>query len=138
MSKILGIDYGKKRIGIAQTDDCQIIASALTTVSTSCFFSFCKKFFFQNLVEKIVVGMPYTLAGNFNLLEYDILCFLKKFSSNFPKVFIERIDERFTSKIAAHSLFINRISKKKRKNKNLINEISATLILQTYLEKIKK
>lgn len=137
MKKILALDYGEKRTGIAQTDDNQIIASGLTTVKTHEIFDFFNQFLSKNFVEKMIVGIPKTLSGKLNLIEFDIIIFLKQFSNQFPQILIERIDERFTSKIAIQSLFLNGISKKKRQNKKLIDEISATLILQSYLEREK-
>lgn len=137
MGKILAIDYGKKRIGIAETDDCKMIASGLTTIKNSSFFDFFTQFLIKNSVEELVVGSPKTLLGKFNFIEVQILFFLKKFSNRFPKIPIERIDERFTSKIAIQSLLFSGISKKKRKDKSLIDEISATLILQSYIDRKK-
>lgn len=135
MGKILALDYGKKKIGIAQTDEEQIIASGLVTVETNKIFDFINYFISKNSIEKIVIGMPKTLSDDLNLIEKDIIKFIKKIAIQLPNILIERIDERFTSKIAAQSLFLNKISKKKRKNKKLIDEISAILILQSYLEK---
>lgn len=130
--KIIAIDYGKKRIGIAETDDNQIIASGLTTISTPKIFNFFNTFFYSNYVEQIVVGIPITLSGKLNLIELDILIFLKKFQKKFPKIAISRIDERFTSKIAMQSLSLIGISTKK---KELIDKISAILILQSFLSR---
>lgn len=130
IGKIIGLDYGKKRIGIAETDDQQIIATGLTTIATSQIFNFLNIFFDKNYVENIVIGIPKTLSGKLNLIELDILIFLKKFKKKFPKINIIRIDERFTSKIAIQVLSLIGISSKK---KSLIDKISAVLILQSYL-----
>lgn len=129
MKKILGLDYGEKRIGIAETDNCQIIANGLTTVKTSSFFIFFTEFIIKNSVEKIIVGMSKNLANNFNSIESKIFIFLKKFINIFPKIPVYRVDERFTSKIAYQSLYLNKMSKKKK----LIDQVSAALILQSYL-----
>lgn len=130
IGKIIALDYGKKRIGIAETDDKQIIATGLTTISTEKIFNFLNIFFYKNYVQTIVVGMPKTLSGQLNLIELDILFFLKQFKKKFPQISIKRIDERFTSKIASQSLSLIGISTKK---KELVDKISAVLILQSYL-----
>ena len=136
MGKFLGLDYGIKRIGIAHSDDNKIIANSLITIKKKFFFDFLLDFNLKNSIEKIIVGLPKNLLGDFNKIEYEILLFLKEISYKFPSIGIDRIDERFTSKIAITSLHLNNISKKKRSNKNLIDKISATLILQSYLDKM--
>lgn len=136
IGKIIALDYGKKRIGIAQTDENQIIANGLTTISTSKIFKFLNVFFSKNYVKKIIVGMPKTLSGKLNVIEVDIIAFLNIFQKKFPKIIIKRIDERFTSKIATQSLFL--LNKFSIKQKKLIDQISATLILQSYLDIKKK
>ncbi|WP_313502979.1 Holliday junction resolvase RuvX [Kaistella carnis] len=138
MSQILAIDYGRARCGLAVTDDMQIIASGLETVPTKEIFSFLKKYFQENTVEQIVVGLPTDLKGNLNEVEVEILKFLEKFKSQFPTVEIARFDERFTSKMASFFISQSGKSKKKREEKGLIDKVSATLILQNYLEQIKR
>ncbi|WP_312819835.1 Holliday junction resolvase RuvX [Kaistella carnis] len=138
MSQILAIDYGRARCGLAVTDDMQIIASGLETVPTKEIFSFLKKYFQENTVEQIVVGLPTDLKGNLNEVEVEILKFLEKFKSQFPTVEIARFDERFTSKMASFFISQSGKSKKKREEKGLIDKVSATLILQNYLEHIKR
>ena len=138
MSQILAIDYGRARCGLAVTDDMQIIASGLETVPTKEIFSFLKKYFHENTVEQIVVGLPTDLKGNLNEVEVEILKFLEKFKSQFPTVEIARFDERFTSKMASFFISQSGKSKKKREEKGLIDKVSATLILQNYLEQIKR
>lgn len=138
MSQILAIDYGRARCGLAVTDDMQIIASGLETVPTKEIFSFLKKYFQENTVEQIVVGLPTDLKGNLNDVEVEILKFLEKFKSQFPTVEIARFDERFTSKMASFFISQSGKSKKKREEKGLIDKVSATLILQNYLEQIKR
>ena len=138
MSQILAIDYGRARCGLAVTDDMQIIASGLETVPTKEIFSFLKKYFQENTVEQIVVGLPTDLKGNLNEVEVEILKFLEKFKSQFPTVEIARFDERFTSKMASFFISQSGKSKKKREEKGLIDKLSATLILQNYLEQIKR
>ena len=105
MSQILAIDYGKARCGIAVTDDMQIIASGLDTVPNRDIFTFLKKYFSENSVEQIVIGLPTDLKGNLNEVEVHILKFIEKFRTEFPTVEVVRFDERFTSKMA--SFFIS-------------------------------
>ena len=134
MGKIMAIDYGKKRCGIAVTDDMQIIASGLETIETSDIFEFLKKYFVENQVDSIVVGLPTDLKGNLSEVETEILKFLERFKSEFPKVEIHRFDERFTSKMASFFISQSGKSKKKREEKGLIDKVSATIILQNFLE----
>lgn len=134
MGQIMAIDYGKKRIGVAVTDDMQIIASGLDTVETAKIFDFLKKYFSENQVETIVVGLPTDLKGNLSEVETDIKKFIEHLNREFPNILVERLDERFTSKIA--SMFISQSgkSRKERQSKELIDKVSATIILQNFLE----
>ncbi|HOB23368.1 MAG TPA: Holliday junction resolvase RuvX [Kaistella sp.] len=134
MGKIMAIDYGKKRCGIAVTDDMQIIASGLETIETSDIFEFLKKYFVENQVDSIVVGLPTDLKGNLSEVETEILKFLERFKSEFPEVEIHRFDERFTSKMASFFISQSGKSKRKREEKGLIDKVSATIILQNFLE----
>ncbi len=134
MSQILAIDYGRARCGIAVTDDMQIIASGLDTVPTKDIFVFLKKYFIENVVEQIVVGLPTDLQGNLNDVEVHILKFIDQFKSEFPTVEVDRFDERFTSKMASFFISQSGKTKKKREEKGLIDKVSATIILQNYLE----
>ena len=138
MGQILAIDYGKARCGIAVTDDFQIIASGLPTVETKNIFQFLKKYFSENSVESIVVGLPTDLQGNLNEIEKEILKFLEKFRIEFTDIEVHRFDERFTSKMASFFISQSGKSKKKREEKGLIDKVSATLILQNYLEQKQK
>lgn len=133
MGKVLAIDYGKKRCGIAVTDDLQIIASGLTTVETSKLIPFLKDYVSQNDVELFVVGEPKQMNNQPSESEVLIKPFLEKLIKTFPNTPIKRVDERFTSKMAVQSMLASGLKKKKRQNKALIDEISATIILQTYL-----
>lgn len=137
MGQIIAIDYGKRRTGIATTDDLQLIASGLTTVETAELIPFLKNYISQNHVESLVAGYPIDLRGNISEVETDISDFLKLFKKEFPTIEIFRIDERFTSKIA--SFFINQSgkNKKQRQSKALIDKVSATIILQNFLEQRK-
>jgi len=134
MAQILAIDYGKARCGLAATDDFQIIASGLETVETKNIFYFLKIYFSENNVEALVVGLPTDLKGNLNEIEIHILKFIEKFQLQFPEITIHRFDERFTSKMASFAISQSGKSKKKREEKGLIDKISATIILQNFLE----
>lgn len=134
MGQILAIDYGKARCGIAATDDFQIIASGLPTVENKNIFVFLKKYIAENNVEAIVVGLPTDLKGNLNDVETDILKFLENFKAEFPAVEVHRFDERFTSKMASFAISQSGKTKKKREEKGLIDQVSATIILQNFLE----
>ncbi|MXO32346.1 MULTISPECIES: Holliday junction resolvase RuvX [Apibacter] len=135
MSKILAIDYGEKRSGLAETDDMQIVASGLAGIMTSNLIPFLEKYMAENSVEKIIIGLPVRLNGELSDVEISIQKLIKKITSLFPNIPIERVDERFTSKIASHFISLSGKNKKNRENKHLLDEVSATLILQTYLEK---
>lgn len=133
MKKIMAIDYGRKRTGIAVTDDLQLIASGLTTVDTQILFTFLEKYFLENPVEKILVGLPVKWDGSPTDATPLVEAFIEKFSKTFPTLPIKTVDERFTSKIALQSLIESGVKKKKRQNKALVDEVSATLMLQEYL-----
>ena len=137
MARLLAIDFGTKRTGIAITDEMQIIASGLTTVSPKDLISFLKDYFAKEDVELIVIGEPKQKDGTHSDVEVCIKNFIIKLVKAFPTLIIERMDERFTSKIALKTMIESGLSKKKRQNKSLVDEISATIILQDYL-KIKQ
>lgn len=134
MGQIIAIDYGKARCGIAATDDMQIIASGLNTVQTSLLIEFLKKYFNENKVDEVVVGLPVDLKGNISEVETDILKFIEIFQKEFPTVKVNRFDERFTSKMASFFISQSGKSKKQRQEKGLIDKVSATIILQNFLE----
>jgi putative Holliday junction resolvase len=133
MSQILAMDYGAKRTGIAVTDDMQIIASGLTTVATESLLDFLDSYVKKEKVELFLIGEPKQRDNSPSDIEYEIRPFLKKLSAKFPDIPIERVDERFTSKMAFQTMIDSGMSKGKRKNKALVDEISATIILQSYL-----
>ena len=135
MSKIISIDYGLKRIGIAITDELKMFAFGLTTVSNFDIISFLKKTINEEEVDTIVIGKPLQSNNNPSEIEDQILLFIKKLKKIFPKIIITRYDERFTSLIAKQTISNSGINKKKRMNKSLVDKISATIILQSYLEK---
>lgn len=133
MGRILAIDFGKVRTGIAVTDELQLIASGLETVATKDLITFLKNYTTTEQVELFVVGEPKQMNNEPSESEALIIPFLEKLTKAFPKIPIERVDERFTSKMAFQTMIDSGLSKKKRKNKALVDEISATLILQSYL-----
>ena len=137
VGRIIAIDYGKVRTGIAVTDELQIIASALTTVATKELLCFLKDYSREESIEKIVVGEPKQMNNTASESEVFILPFLKNLAVTFPEISVERQDERFTSKMAFQTIIDSGIKKKQRKNKSLVDKISATIILQTYLNRIQ-
>lgn len=137
MPRIIAIDYGKKRTGLAVTDDFQIIASGLTTIETSSIFSFLTAYFKQENVCKALIGLPKQMDGTLSEIAHEIEKFVEKFQSLFPNIEVIRVDERFTSKIAFQSMIDSGMKKSKRKNKATIDEIAATIMLQDYLVRYK-
>jgi len=133
MARILAIDYGKKRTGIAVTDELQIIASGLTTVETKALIQFLKDYTSKEKVELFLVGEPKQMDNTASESELLIQPFLVKLEKQFPNIPVIRVDERFTSKMAFQTMIDSGLKKQQRKNKALIDEISATLILQSYL-----
>lgn len=133
MPRILAIDFGTKRTGIAVTDALQIIASGLTTVDTKTLLPFLKDYLKQEDVELLLVGEPKQMDNTPSESEAHILPFVSKLQKMFPNIPIKRVDERFTSKMAFQTMIDSGLKKSQRKNKALVDEISATLILQSYL-----
>lgn len=133
MGRILAIDYGTKRTGLAVTDEMQIIASGLTTVETKTLVFFLKNYIATENVEKFVVGLPKQMDNTASESEVHIQKFLNQLVKAIPHIPVERVDERFTSKMAFQTMIDSGLKKKQRQNKALIDEISATLILQSYL-----
>jgi len=133
MPRIIALDYGEKRTGIAVTDELQLIASGLTTVATADLLTFLDKYFAAEDVALIVIGLPMRLNNTPSESEQFITPFIKKLKHKFPDLPIKRIDERFTSKMAFQTMIDSGLSKKKRRDKALVDEISATIILQSYL-----
>ena len=137
MGRILAIDYGKKRVGIAVTDPLQLIANKLTTVATPELFQFLKDYFQKEKVEKIVIGYPLQLNNQPSESVKYINPFLRKFQKLYPEMPVEQVDERFTSKIAFQTMIDAGLKKKDRQNKGTIDAVSATIILQSYMEQQK-
>ena len=133
MARILAIDFGTKRTGIAVTDELQLIASGLTTVETPKLLKFLKDYFLAENVSLVLVGQPLQKDGTPSDVEEEIQKFLEIFEKNFQEMPVKIVDERYTSKMAFQTMIDSGLSKKKRRNKALIDEISATIILQEYL-----
>ena len=134
MGCLIALDFGEKRTGIAHTDPFQIIASGITTLPPNETLIFLEKYILKNDVEAIIVGQPKQKDGSFSNIETLILKFIAKIQNKISNIKIIRHDERYTSKIASQVIIDSGIKKNKRKNKSLIDQISATIILQSYLE----
>ncbi len=134
MSRILAIDFGSKRCGIAVTDSLQMIGTGLKTIAPEELIPFLKKYTSEEEVECLVVGEPLQKDGTASSIETEIQAFLKKLKTTLPELKINRYDERFTSKMAFQSMIDSGLKKKARQNKALVDEISATIILNDYLE----
>ena len=134
--RILAIDYGTKRCGIAVTDELKLIASPLTTVEASELLDFLQQYCQTESVERIIVGLPKQTSGELSESETAITTFIERLQEKLPEIPISRYDERFTSKIASHILVESGTKKKKRQDKALLDKISATLILQDYLSSL--
>lgn len=135
MARILALDYGQKRTGIAVTDELQIIASGLTTVPTDELMEFLKDYTGKENVELILIGEPKQMNNKASESEVFIEKFIEKYKTEIPGIPFKRVDERFTSKMAFQTMIDSGLKKQQRKNKALVDEISATLILQSYLNK---
>ena len=133
MPRILAIDYGQKRTGIAVTDELQIIASGLTTIPSETAIAFLKNYFSTENVNTVLVGEPKQMNGEPSQSAEIIDKFVATFKSNFPEMKLVRVDERFTSKMAFQTMIDSGLNKKQRQNKALIDEIAATILLQDYL-----
>ncbi len=137
MGRILAIDYGKKRVGLAVTDPLKIIAGGLTTVEASQTIDFLKKYTAQNVVELIVVGLPKTVKNTPSESMNYIRPFVGRLKKELPDIPVTFYDERFTSVLAHKTMLDAGLKKKDRANKALVDEISATIILQDYLTSIE-
>ena len=138
MSRILAIDYGKKRTGLAVTDPLCIIANGLATVPTSELFKFLQTYMEKEPVERIVIGEPKQPNGMPSENMARVQQFVNRWRKAVPHVPIEFYDERFTSVLAHKAMLDGGLKKKARRDKALVDEISATIILQSYLESIRK
>ena len=134
MARLLAIDYGKKRTGIAVSDTLQIIANGLTTVPSHTTIAFLKDYVAKEPVERIIIGMPRQMNYEESESMQYIKPFVKKLQKELPTIPVEYFDERFTSKMAFQTMIDGGVKKKKRQNKALVDEISATIILQGFME----
>ncbi len=134
MARIIALDYGKKRTGIAVTDPLKIIASALTTVDSNELIGFLKKYFLQEQVEKVLIGYPLNFDDSPTDATPLVEKFIPKFRHVFPDIPIETIDERMSSKMASRSISEMGLKKKEREKKELIDAVSAVILLQEYLQ----
>ena len=134
MGRILSIDFGKKRTGIAVTDTLKLIANGLCTVETSTLFDFLADYMKKEEVERIVVGLPRQTNGELSENMKRIEPFVNRLKKLYPNIPIEYFDERFTSVLAHQAMLDGGLKKKQRQNKGLVDEISATIILQGYME----
>ncbi len=137
VARILAIDYGKKRTGLAVTDPLQIIANGLDTVPTHQLFDFLQKYCETEEVETFVVGEPKNLDNTPAEVHHLVINMVAQLQTKFPQVEITLHDERFTSKMASRAILESGVNKKKRQDKALVDKISAVIILQSYLEKYK-
>ena len=135
MARVICIDYGGKRTGIAVTDPLKIIASALTTIETRNFIPFLKKYFSENDVEKILIGDPKNWDESDTHATPLVAKAIESLRKNFPEIPIEKVDERYTSKMASQAMLEMGMKKKKRQKKENIDQIAATIMLQEWLLK---
>ena len=138
MSKIIAIDYGSKRVGVAITDSLRMIAFGLSTILTEEVFIFLDKLIKKETVSEIVVGLPKNLDNSQNEITDAVSAFINKLNQKYPDIVINSIDERFTSKIAKKTILDSGVNKKRRRNKSLVDKVSATIILQSYLQKLDR
>ena len=138
MGRILAIDYGQKRVGLAVSDEMKIIATGLTTVHVKDIFTFLKDYLEKENVETIVVGEPKDMKNRPSDSARFIEPFVKKLKKTFPNVKVERFDERFTSVMAQQAILDSGAKKKKRQDKALVDTVSATIILQSYMNSISR
>lgn len=134
MPRIIAIDFGNKRTGLAVTDNLKMIATGLITLPPKEVIGYLKEYASKEQIECIVIGKPNNLDNTENEIEKNIQSFIVDLKNNFPDMKIERIDERFTSKMAQQAIIDAGIKKMERRNKSLVDQVSATIILQSYLE----
>lgn len=138
MARIIAIDYGTKRTGLAVTDPGKIIATALDTVNTLTVIDYLKKYAEREVVELFVVGEPVQMNNTPSSITPHVEGFIRRLKTAFPNIPVQRIDERFTSKIAMQSMIANGMKKSDRQNKSLVDQISAVIMLQSFMEMNKK
>lgn len=134
MGRLLAIDYGTKRTGIAVTDPLKIIPTGLTTVQTFTLFDYLARYFEKERVERVIVGLPKQMNNEPSRNAEHVELFVRQFKAKFPDIPVDLFDERFTSVMAQKSMLESGMKKKDRQNKAIVDEISATIILQGYME----
>ena len=137
-TKYIGIDYGIKRTGVSISDYNKVISFPLDTIATSKLIIYLEDLIKNENIEKVIIGKPLNLNNQLHELENDIVEFIESLQSVFPKIVIERVDERYTSKISSFIIRQSGVNKKSRMNKSIIDKISASLILESYLIMNKK
>lgn len=137
MGRLLAIDYGTKRTGLAVSDPLQIIANGLTTVSTHTLFDYLKSYMEKEDIESVIVGLPKQMNNEYSENMKHVTIFVNKLQKEYPSLHIEFYDERFTSTLAHKTVIDAGLKKKDRQNKALIDEISAVIILQDYMESLR-
>lgn len=138
MGRIVGIDFGLKRVGIAVTDPLKIIANGLTTIANKDIMNFLLKYSEKEQIEAFVIGYPLNLDGTPTDVTSDVDKFISQLKKRFPQMPVFTEDERYSSKMAVQAMIDGGIKKMKRRDKSLVDKISATLILQSYLENPEK
>ena len=138
MPKIVALDYGNKRVGVAISDPENKIAFGLKTISTESVLKYIIDLVAAEKTSIIVIGFPVNLDGSLNDISNEINVFINKLNQKIPEIIIEKYDERFTSVIAKKSILNSGIGKQKRQNKSLVDKVSATIILQSYLDSLKR
>ncbi len=136
MARILCIDFGGKRTGLAVTDPLQIIATGLTTIDTKDFIPFLKDYFLKEQVEKIVIGMPTNWDDTDTHATPLVKKAIEQLKKNFPSIQVETVDERYTSKMAKNAMLEMGLKKSQRRDKKLVDEIAATIMLQEYMQRM--
>jgi putative holliday junction resolvase len=134
LGRILAIDYGQKRVGLAVTDNAQIIATALDTIHVKDIFAFLSNYIETETVDKIIVGEPRQMNNKASDAQRFTEPFVKKLKKQFPLIPVVRVDERFTSKMAHDTIIAAGLKKKERQNKALVDKISATIMLQSFMQ----
>jgi putative holliday junction resolvase len=135
MPRILAIDYGTKRVGLAVTDENKIIARGLDTVHSKDVIDYLRTYLAKEAVECFVVGLPLQMSGKDSQIKPQLDAFIVKLKKTFPDIPVERHDERFTSMMASRALLESGLKKKDRQNKELVDMTSAVIILQSYMER---
>jgi len=136
--KIVALDYGSKRVGVAISDPENKIAFALKTISTELVFKYIIDLVASEKTSIVVIGFPVNLDGSLNDISHEINIFINKLSQKIPEILVEKYDERFTSVIAKKTILNSGIGKQKRQNKSLVDKVSATIILQSYLDSLQR